>query len=210
MNGNYKETHEKILNIGKDMFLEFGFKQTNLRDLCKKAGVTTGAFYRHFQDKESLFNAIVDPIVNEMENIFLGRTNDFKGNIDYIDQNSFKDYSSGSSNFVIDFMYDNFDVFKLLIECSEGTKYEDFIEYVTNLENRTVLGALNDVQNKNWEVEGIDDNMTHMITHAFYSCLFEVIIHNYKKEEALKYAEKIGKFFSAGFDGLIFDNTKGL
>ena len=50
--GSYEVTHTKILESGKKMFLRNGYKRTNLRDLCGEAGVTTGAFYRHFKDKE--------------------------------------------------------------------------------------------------------------------------------------------------------------
>ena len=50
--GSYEVTHTKILESGKRMFLRNGYERTNLRDLCEDTGVTTGAFYRHFKDKE--------------------------------------------------------------------------------------------------------------------------------------------------------------
>ena len=55
-NGNYQETHERILKSGLAAFLEEGFEKANLRRICKAAGVTTGAFYKHFKDKEALFS----------------------------------------------------------------------------------------------------------------------------------------------------------
>ena len=42
-NGNYQETHERILKSGLAAFLEEGFEKANLRRICKAAGVTTGA-----------------------------------------------------------------------------------------------------------------------------------------------------------------------
>ena len=47
---NYDDTHEKILECGKKHFIEYGFEKSSLRDICKDACVTTGAFYRHFND----------------------------------------------------------------------------------------------------------------------------------------------------------------
>ena len=44
-NGNYQETHERILKSGLAAFLEEGFEKANLRRICKAAGATTGAFY---------------------------------------------------------------------------------------------------------------------------------------------------------------------
>lgn len=45
-NGNYQETHERILKSGLAAFLEEGLEKANLRRICKAAGVTTGAFYK--------------------------------------------------------------------------------------------------------------------------------------------------------------------
>ena len=63
-NGNYQETHERILKSGLAAFLEEGFEKTNLRRICKAAGVTTGAFYKHFKDKEALFSELVEPLAS--------------------------------------------------------------------------------------------------------------------------------------------------
>ena len=58
--GTYEITHERIMESGRTLFLKNGYERTNLRELCKGAGITTGAFYRHFEDKEALFAALVD------------------------------------------------------------------------------------------------------------------------------------------------------
>ena len=63
-NGNYQETHERILESGLAAFLEEGFEKANLRRICKAAGVTTGAFYKHFEDKEALFTELVEPLAS--------------------------------------------------------------------------------------------------------------------------------------------------
>lgn len=62
----YEFTHEKIIESGKLNFLNDGYERSNLRKICKDAGVTTGAFYRHFDDKEDLFISLVEPLVKEL------------------------------------------------------------------------------------------------------------------------------------------------
>ena len=52
----YDATHSKILESGIKNFLKDGYEKSNLRKICKEAGVTTGAFYRHFDDKENTEN----------------------------------------------------------------------------------------------------------------------------------------------------------
>ena len=41
-----------ILRSAKEEFLAHGFEGVSLRSICKRAGLTTGAFYNHFARKE--------------------------------------------------------------------------------------------------------------------------------------------------------------
>jgi AcrR family transcriptional regulator len=44
--------HEKrqlIFNIGKELFTEKGFKQTNIQDIAQHAGMGVGTFYNFFE-----------------------------------------------------------------------------------------------------------------------------------------------------------------
>ena len=68
---NFDDTHTKILDCGRKHFLKNGFEKASLRDICKDAGVTTKAFYRHFNDKNELFEAIVSLIANKIIDNFL-------------------------------------------------------------------------------------------------------------------------------------------
>ena len=56
---NEKETRTKLLASAKKEFLTKGYMQASLRSICQNAGVTTGALYFFFQDKEDLFVALV-------------------------------------------------------------------------------------------------------------------------------------------------------
>ena len=47
-------TEENLIRCGREEFLEKGYTKANLRDICRKAGVTTGAFYFSFENKEAL------------------------------------------------------------------------------------------------------------------------------------------------------------
>jgi AcrR family transcriptional regulator len=53
-------TKEKILFIAFQIFLNMGFENTTMNDLVKKSGVSKGAFYHYFPNKEALYNAVID------------------------------------------------------------------------------------------------------------------------------------------------------
>ncbi len=55
-------TKEAILDASMDLFAKNGFESTSIDDLARQAGMTKGAVYWHFSDKEELFRAILDRI----------------------------------------------------------------------------------------------------------------------------------------------------
>ena len=54
-------TLNHILLAAMEEFSDKGFLGASLRQIVKKAGVTTGAFYGYFSSKEALFAALVEP-----------------------------------------------------------------------------------------------------------------------------------------------------
>ena len=71
MNGLKHElnTREKILNAAKREFLNKGFADTNVRAVAQEAGVTTGALYNLFKNKDGIFEALVGGVFDEFLHI---------------------------------------------------------------------------------------------------------------------------------------------
>lgn len=44
-----------LYNCGKELFSSKGFKDTNVSDITKMAGIAVGTFYNYYQSKEKLF-----------------------------------------------------------------------------------------------------------------------------------------------------------
>ncbi|MGN0350156.1 MAG: TetR family transcriptional regulator, partial [Roseburia sp.] len=53
-----KQTRQRLIECAKAEFLEKDYQHASLRKICESAGVTTGAFYFSFENKEALFRAI--------------------------------------------------------------------------------------------------------------------------------------------------------
>lgn len=63
-----QRTETAILNAALSLMRENGFESVTVRDICKSAGITTGAFYHHFQSKEDLFDKGFAPLDQYMAN----------------------------------------------------------------------------------------------------------------------------------------------
>jgi AcrR family transcriptional regulator len=59
-----------ILKAGVDVFLEKGFHEASMKQISLKASVSTSNIYNYFNDKQHLFECIVQPVAKELPLIF--------------------------------------------------------------------------------------------------------------------------------------------
>ncbi len=59
-----------LINAAMDLFASYGYRGTSLARIAHAAGVTKGALYWHFADKEEFFIAVVSKVLGEWELVF--------------------------------------------------------------------------------------------------------------------------------------------
>ena len=68
-------TRRALIAIAADVFAEQGFAQTSIRDIARRASLTTGAIYGHFRNKADLLvEAISSRTADELESQSMGVT----------------------------------------------------------------------------------------------------------------------------------------
>ncbi len=55
-----EETRSRILDAAGELFAKRGYNATSVADICAQAGVTKGAFYHHFESKQTVFLELRD------------------------------------------------------------------------------------------------------------------------------------------------------
>jgi AcrR family transcriptional regulator len=60
------ETREALVVAARELFGSQGYGATSTEDIVAKAGVTKGALYHHFADKESVFRAVFERLQQEI------------------------------------------------------------------------------------------------------------------------------------------------
>ena len=55
------------------------------------------------------------------------------------------------------------------------------------------------LEKKGITVRRLPPKELHMLTHAYFSCIFETVLHNFKEKDALNSMKTLADFFSAGW-----------
>ena len=195
-------TLQKIKTEGKREFLEKGFKDASLRNIVKRADVTTGAFYGYYPDKEALFEALVKPVADGILSMFSEMETDFLEGLDTgTDPGAYRMDGFSIRRF-IDYIYAHYDAFKLLFTCADGTAYGSFTDKLVELDVDSFYHYFDWLEQAGIPFHKPDHNLLHILTNAHYSAILEIVVHDMPKEAALVYADTILKFFISGWNSV--------
>ena len=96
-----------------------------------------GAFYRHFNDKNELFEAIVSPVANKLiDNFFKYEKISINGIRTKQNEKVAEVHVDGTIETAM-FLFDNKEIYALLINGSFGSSYANFLEKLTEMEDGT-------------------------------------------------------------------------
>ncbi|MBQ8894139.1 MAG: TetR/AcrR family transcriptional regulator [Clostridia bacterium] len=192
-------TLEQIHTAAKNEFLEKGFKSASLRNIVKTVSMTTGAFYGYYKSKEELFDALV----GEQYNTFMERFKESQLAFTYLSPEEQRDnmgeISSDCMDWMTDYAYENYDAFKLLLCCSEGTKYVNMVHEMVEIEIEATHAYVDVLKNLGNSTYSIDPQLEHMLVSGMFSAFFELIIHNVPHEKAKNYVRDLRAFYTAGW-----------
>ena len=175
-----KQTRQKLIDSAKKEFLEKGYVKASLRSICADAGVTTGALYFFFENKEDLFSAIVDPPLNGLKNILFQHFKDDVEEMSGIDSLDDVDMDhSEISDRIVGYIYENYDSFMLLLNASENTVYENVVDEFVSMLDRSIPSMM-----ANMKGYTLDEYMSHWMSHISIDAFIHVIRHEKDVETA--------------------------
>lgn len=64
-----EETRQRILDAATGLFGKYGFGGTSVNQIIRRAGVTAGAFYHHFDSKDQVALTIVEQVGQQMASL---------------------------------------------------------------------------------------------------------------------------------------------
>ncbi len=198
-----ESTQKRILDAGKEEFLVKGFKNASLRSIAQKAGVTTGAIYGYYPDKAALFGALVSGPANHLKEWYASVQRKFEEFPAEYKEKQMHEYTSNALEEFINYIYLNFDAFKLVVCHSAGTEYAYYIDSLLEIEIEHTQRFIDAMRSLGHNIPVVDDDMNHILSGAFYYGIFETVAHDMPRERALEYIRILNKFYSAGWNTIL-------
>ena len=202
MSTKAEDTEKNILNTARKHFLKDGFSGASLRNIVKDAGLTTGAFYKYYPTKEALFDALTDPYIEHIYQIYDRVVEDFEKLSAKEQTSNMSDTSGDGMDQMIDYIYEHYDNFRLLLKCGDSGKFETFIHNMVDREMRSSLEYVKKMKEDGIEIPIVGESLMHMIYTGFFSSLFQIIEHDIDKETAKRNVHKLREFNTGGWERL--------
>ena len=196
-------TLEKIHKAAMAEFLDKGFQGASLRQIVKNAGVTTGAFYGYFSSKEALFNALVEPHAAALMGKFMEAQTSFAELPEEQQPSHMGVESRTYLDWMVDYICQHREPVELLLTRSEGTSYEHFVHNMVEVEVEYTLRYMDVLRRLGREVPELSQSLCHIIASGMMGGLFEIIVHDMPKEQALRDVEQFRTFYTGGWLKLI-------
>ncbi|MGL6197667.1 MAG: TetR/AcrR family transcriptional regulator [Lachnospiraceae bacterium] len=193
-----EETKKRIISSAQTVFLEKKFNEASLRQICKSAGVTTGALYCFYKDKDGLFEELLRPFVAGFSSILedhFHKEESSKANEDIVS----RDFISNFINFR-EAKEVACSIFLLNLEhpyCQ--TAQEKFVD----LFSQQTKSLLKQVNNSNITVNIFNDDTIQWFSHLQVDMLLQVLGCSLPREKAIEQMLIYVRFLRGGFLELV-------
>ena len=192
-------TLENIQKAALAEFSEKGFLGASLRQIVKNAGVTTGAFYGYFSSKEALFASIVEPHAAALMGRFMEAQTTF-AELPEAEQTAHMGEESGAYvRWMVDYICEHREPVKLLLCRAEGTSYEHFVHNMVEVEVEYTLRYMEVLRRLGRDVPKLSRSLCHIIASGMFNGLFEIVVHDMPREQALRDVEQFRGFYTGGW-----------
>ncbi|WP_278321182.1 TetR/AcrR family transcriptional regulator [Lachnotalea glycerini] len=194
-----------MLESAQKEFVLQGYHDSSMRIIAKNAGVTTGAIYRYYPNKDSLFLAVTKSAVESFyqmyDQAYDQTVEDAFQGISYTEKSN-KQGSQSSLAAMYDLIYEQFDKFYLLANYSHETIKGSFLQELVERETKTWIKYIEILKNKYNSNYVINKNSLHIICEVYIKAIFEPICHKMDKETAIAEATFFRQFFIDGCLGI--------
>lgn len=194
-----------IIKAAKEEFLEYGYEKASLHKIVKKAGITTGALYTRYKNKDGLFCSLVEPAMAEMKEKLMPMMEEYQAVGQSKDLDQFIRVIKKEEQICLDLLFDFYDECVLFFCNSGGSSIGESIENLKKMKAKETVEFFKAIGGDGGKIDL--DGIEFIISQQFdyYKGILE---KGYTQEKAIECMKTIEIFVDAGWKAVFAEIKK--
>ena len=196
-NTDNNESRTRLIECAKKEFLEKGFAKASLRKIAADAGVTTGAVYFFFKDKDGLLGGVTEAALTSL----MGVLEKHFAEDTETDLKSYQQQDGDHDEFaeeLVNVIYDNFDEMTILLDKSAGSRFEGIVEEVIDRLDTSYM-ALAEQYAAAMPGKRVNRDMLHWLTHVQVDAFIHMMNHFPDREDDMRFIKPVMDYLIKGW-----------
>ena len=189
-----------IIQAARGEFLEHGYQKASLHKIADRAGITTGALYTRYKNKDALFLSLVEPVLQEIA----ARCQPIRGLYEQVQQRPSSEALLHAirqeEQVYLNLLFDHYEDCILLFCKSGGSALEKQIQQMMAGKSRETVAFFKAIARQELDYDGI----ALIMSQQFYYYQ-QILQRGYSREQAVSCMKTVELFLEAGWKA-IFDH----
>ena len=183
--------------------MEKGYSKASLRSICKEAGVTTGALYFFFQDKDDLFCSLVSESLMRIMQLIKEhqQLEENEAREEILSRNHDMDSERILVEVLVHEMYQNRDEMLLLVNGAQGSSLENAVDRIIDEMDAHNL-HLAQATCQELGIPMLEEKLVHWMSHNQIDMFLYMLKHIETEEQALAFGRQAMAYLVTGWFAL--------
>lgn len=188
---------DKIIKAAWKEFMEHGFQKASLHKIADNAGITTGALYTRYKNKDALFYSLVEEAMNSVKTSFVPLREKYYAVEKSRSIDEFLEVMAYERGLYLEILFQYYDECKLLFCRNTGSSIEVMMDKAMEIKVKETVAFFERLSGRQSDLNGVELIITEQF--QYYRLILQ---RGYNKEEALSCMKTVELFLEAGWKKL--------
>ena len=188
----------RIIEAATAEFLAHGFAKASLHKIADRAGITTGALYTRYKNKDDLFCSLVQPAMREIAIHMQPMQELYEKAHAERSAEALLHAIRTEEQVYLDLLFHQYDACVLLFCKSAGSSLEAAIHQMTRMKAQQTVAFFQSIARREMDFDGIELIMSQQFYQ--YRALLE---RGYTREKAVSCMRTVDTFLEAGWKAIL-------
>lgn len=180
----------------REEFLTYGYEKASLNRVSAKVGITTAGLYKHFKGKEDMFYFLVKDTLDDFRTLASSAEQTMEAD------DAYDPFDEDWPAIWTDFIYEHYEGMKLLICCSEGSRFSSFEDELIARETEGSRAYAEALRQEGKDPKPLSDMQWHLLSTAYVHLILETVRHDMTREEAAEQLRFTGDLLYPGWKAI--------